>query len=137
MRQTVTVLSVSDGVTRVVYDRPTACHNDCARCEGGCGAMAAKERVVVTAENLIGARPGDRVTVETDTKAVYSAILLVYALPIALFFAGYFGGEALGWRGASAGGIGFLLGLAAAVLVSRSRTRQGRTIKFRIVAYEK
>ena len=63
MRQTVTVLSLDGNKAKVAYDRPTACHNDCSRCEGGCGAMAAKERVVVTADNPIGARAGDRVDV--------------------------------------------------------------------------
>ena len=48
--------------------------------------MAAKERVTVQAENLIGAEPGDRVVIEAAGCQVFSAILLVYALPIILFF---------------------------------------------------
>ena len=135
MRQTVTVLSVGAGTARVAYDRPTACHNDCSHCEGGCGATAAKERVVVTAENPIGAGPGDRVIMEADSRAVYSAVFLVYVLPVVLFFTGYFGGEALGAPGALIGVLGFFLGLGLAVAASRRMTRRGREIRFRIVAF--
>lgn len=135
MRQTVTVLSAGNGRAQVAYDRPTACHNDCSQCEGGCGATAAKERIVVTAENSIGAGPGDRVVVEAARREVYSAVFLVYILPLVLFFAGYFGGEALGINGALAGILGFFLGLGIAVAVSRRMTRRGREIQFRIVGY--
>lgn len=135
MRQTVTVVSVSGSQAQVAYDRPTACHGDCSHCAGGCGAMAAKERVVVTADNPIGAAPGDRVTIETSAGAVYSAIFLVYALPVALFFGGYFGAEALGVSGTWPGVLGFLLGLLAAVAASRRKTKTGREIRFEIVAF--
>lgn len=97
--------------------------------------MAAKERVTVQAENLIGAEPGDRVVIEAAGCQVFSAILLVYALPIILFFAGYFLGKVLSGAGTIAGIAGFFLGLFAAVLVSRQKTRSGREIRFRIVAF--
>ena len=135
MRQTVTVLSAGNGTAQVAYDRPTACHNDCSRCEGGCGATAAKERVVVTAENPIGAGPGDRVVIEAACREVYSAVFLVYVLPLILFFTGYFGGQALGVPAALAGILGFFLGLGIAVAVSRRMTRHGREIRFRIIAF--
>lgn len=135
MRQTVTVLSTREGRAQVAYDRPTACHGDCSSCAGGCGAMAAKEQVVVTAENSLGAKPGDRVVIEAATGAVFSAILLVYALPVVLFFAGYFGVEAAGRSGVLGGVVGFFLGLLAAVPVSRRKTKTGREIQFRIVGY--
>ena len=132
MRQTVTVTAVSGGVATVCYDRPTACHGDCDHCAGGCGSMTAKERITVQAENPIGARPGDRVVIETESSKVFSAIFLVYALPVVLFFAGYFllSGRGLGALG---GGAGFLLGIAAAVAVSRGRL--GKSLRFRIVAF--
>ena len=135
MRQTVTVVSVQGTRATVAYDRPTACHGDCSQCAGGCDSMAAKERVVVTADNPIGAAPGDRVIIEAATKTVFSAIFLVYALPVLLFFGGYFGAEALGISGSLPGVVGFFLGLAAAVLVSRRKTKTGREIRFRIVGF--
>ena len=132
MKQIVTVTAVSDTTATVSYDRPTACHGDCSHCAGGCGEMAAKERITVQAENLIGAAPGDRVIIETESGHVFSAIFLVYALPVVLFFLGYFllAGRGLGALG---GGVGFLLGLAAAVVLSRGKF--GKSLRFRIVAF--
>ncbi len=135
MRQTVTVVSTADGWAKVAYDRPTACHGDCSHCAGGCGSMAARERVVVPAENRIGAQPGDLVIIETATRSVFSAIALVYALPVALFFGGYFGAERLGAAGTLPGILGFFLGLAVAILISRQKTRSGREPQFQIVEY--
>ena len=132
MRQTVTVTAVSGGLVTVSYRRPTACHGDCDRCAGGCGETAAKERITVQAENTIGAAVGDHVVIETKTQMVFSAILLVYALPVVLFFLGYFllAGRGLGTLG---GVLGFLLGVAAAVLLSRGRL--GKAIRFQIVSF--
>lgn len=132
MRQTVTVTAVSGNTATVFYDRPTACHGDCSQCAGGCGSMAARERITVQAENAIGAAPGDKVVIETESGKVFSAIFLVYALPVALFFAGYFLLDSKGW-GVLGGGAGFLLGLAAAIAVSRGGL--GRSLRFRIVAF--
>ena len=137
MTQTVTVLSVREGKAEVVYDRPTACHNDCAHCAGGCGSTVAHEKITVTAENPIGAMPGDQVVIEAAGTQIYGAILLVYALPIALFFPGYFLGQALGLSGALTGVLGFFLGVAAAVATGRAMARRGREIRFRITSYAK
>lgn len=134
MRQIVVVTAVSGKFATVSYDRPTACHGDCDHCAGGCGEMAAKERVTVRAENLIGAAPGDRVLIETKTSYVFSAIFLVYALPVVLFFLGYF--LLHGWGMGALGGIfGFLLGLACAVIFSRGKF--GKSLRFRIVSFAK
>lgn len=132
MKQTVTVTALSGTFAEVSYLRPTACHGDCDHCAGGCGEMAAKEQVTVRAENTIGAAVGDRVVIETETGKVFSAIFLVYALPIVLFFLGYFllSGRGLGPLG---GVLGFILGTAAAVILSRGRL--GSSIRFCIVAF--
>lgn len=135
MRQTVTVTAVSGQYAMVAYDRPTACHGDCSQCAGGCGSMAARERVTVQARNTIGAAPGDRVVIDAAAKQVFSAILLVYALPVVLFFLGYALGEALWAAGVAAGVLGFFLGVLVAVLVSRRKTRTGREIQFAIVSF--
>lgn len=134
MRQTVTVTSVSGRWATVSYERPTACHGDCSKCAGGCGSMAAKECVVVQAENPIGAKAGDRVIIEAASAQVYYAIFLVYALPVLLFFVGYYAGARFS-AGPLAGVLGFFLGLLAAILVSRRKTKTGREIKFQIVSY--
>ncbi len=135
MRQTVTVTSVSGTMATVAYDRPTACHGDCSKCAGGCGSMAAKERVVVHAQNPIGAGPGDRVVIEAASSQVFSAVFLVYALPVLLFFLGYFAGEWLTGTGGAIGIISFFVGLVVAILASRKKTKNGTEIKFRIVSF--
>ena len=135
MTQNVTVLSVNGHTARVIHNRPTACHGDCDHCAGGCGAMAAKEKIIVEAENLIGARPGDRVVIEGATKKVAAAIVLVYVLPLVLFFLGYFLTQYVSGPANLVAVLGFVLGLAVAVLVSRSQKKKGTEIQFRITAF--
>ena len=135
MTQIVTVLAREGDRARVACNRPTACHNDCARCQGGCGAMAAEEQVTLWAENPIGAGPGDRVLLEAESRQVYGAILLVYALPLVLFFLGYAVAAALKGPGNLTGILGFCLGVAVTVLVSRSMKRRGKEIAFRITGF--
>ncbi len=135
MTQNVTVLSVQGSTAKVIHNRPTACHGDCDHCAGGCGAMAAKEKIIVEAQNLIGAKPGDRVVIEGATSKVATAILLVYVLPIILFFLGYFVAEHHAGPGELVGILGFLLGLAGAIGVSRSQKKKGTQIQFAITAF--
>ena len=134
MKQKVMVLSTSGNMARVSYRRPTACHGDCSKCAGGCGSMAAKEEIIVSAENLIGAKPGDSVYIEGETKKVAWAIVLVYVIPVVLFLAGYFLGQQWGC-GNLIGVLGFFLGLALAVLESRRQKKRGQEIRYQIVSY--
>lgn len=134
MKQKVMVLSTSGNMARVSYHRPTACHGDCSKCAGGCGSMAAKEEIIVSAENLIGAKTGDSVYIEGETKKVAWAIVLVYVIPVVLFLAGYFLGQQWG-HGNLIGVLGFFLGLALAVLESRRQKKRGQEIRYQIVSY--
>lgn len=135
MTQKVTVLKVDGTRAKVIHNRPTACHGDCDHCAGGCGAMAAKERIVVEAENLIGAKPGDRVMIEGETSKVAFAIGIVYVLPVALFFLLYFVAEYLDWSSALFGIVGFILGIVVAILAGRYQRKTGKEIRFRIVSF--
>ena len=134
MKQKVMVLSTSGNMARVSYRRPTACHGDCSKCAGGCGSMAAKEEIIVSAENLIDAKTGDSVYIEGETKKVAWAIVLVYVIPVVLFLAGYFLGQQWGC-GNLIGVLGFFLGLALAVLESRRQKKRGQEIRYQIVSY--
>ena len=134
MKQKVMVLSTSGNMARVSYHRPTACHGDCSKCAGGCGSMAAKEEIIVLVENLIGAKNGDSVYIEGETKKVAWAIVLVYVIPVVLFLAGYFLGQQWG-HGNLIGVLGFFLGLALAVLESRRQKMRGQEIRYQIVSY--
>ena len=135
MTQKVTVLKVEGTLAKVIHNRPTACHGDCDSCAGGCGAMAAKERIIVEAENLIDAKPGDRVLIEGETSKVAFAVGVVYVLPVVLFFLFYFVTECLNGPAAIVGIIGFLLGILIAVLAGRLQRKNGNEICYRIVSF--
>jgi positive regulator of sigma E activity len=61
--------------------------------------------------------------------------VLVYVLPLLLFFLGYFFAEGVSGYGTLAGILGFLLGLLIAVLVSRRQQKNGTEIRYQVVAY--
>ena len=83
---------LDDGTAEVVVSRGTACGSNCA----GCEACVFQNELKTPARNLIGARPGQRVVIESKSSRVYGAILLVYILPILLAVLGYFAAWALG-----------------------------------------
>ena len=85
MEQLVRIKQTYDnGTALVVHLRESACSGDCHKCSG-CGA--AKETVLLTADNPIGARRGDLVKVTSatapypDVMAISSAWSIVILLP--------------------------------------------------------
>lgn len=105
-----------DGTATVIHVRQSACSGDCHKCSG-CGA--AKETMIFRAENPLGARPGDLVVVQSETKTVMKALGIFYVIPLLLFFLGYILGDRLWSLGGLTGGIGFGAGLALAVVYDR------------------
>lgn len=105
-----------DGTALVVHLRESACSGDCHKCSG-CGA--AKESVLLTADNPIGARRGDLVKVESQTGPVLKAAAVLYGMPLVLFFLGYWLGYTFWGRGALEGGLGFVLGVVLVVVYDR------------------
>lgn len=87
---TVTCLTGASSA-QVMVRRQSACGHDCASC-GGCGPENAT-KVTVVAENKVGAKPGDTVTVESESRAVLGMATLLYLVPFLLLFAGYFFGS--------------------------------------------
>ena len=117
MEQIVRVRQVlPDGKAEIFLVRESACSGDCHKCSG-CGA--AKETMIAVAENQIGAKAGDFVKVTSDTRQVLGMAMLVYALPLVLFFAGYALGDWLGWGGTLMGSLGFVLSVGIIVLGDR------------------
>lgn len=122
MEQLVRVKECYDNGTALVFHvRESACSGDCHKCSG-CGA--AREAVLLTADNPIGARRGDLVKVESATAPVLKAATVLYVLPLALFFLGYYLGTLPGSYGALGGCLGFGLGVAAVVLYDRRVVRK-------------
>lgn len=115
---------LSNGRAEISVPRKSACGHDCEEC-AGCGVSGAAVRAV--AINPVHAQPGQKVVVESSSKRLFGVILLVYMLPVLLFFVGYFAtpflpSEGLRYTVAIAA---FFLGLLPAVFYDRHIRRQG------------
>ena len=134
MTQNGTVTKLLDkGRAMVAVERSTACGGNC----GGCEACVFDQHITVEAENVICAAPGERVVLESETRRVLGAVLLVYMLPVALFFLGLGVGVGLGlpqggYVATSLAGV--LVGAALVVIFGRRRREE---ITFRIVGYSR
>ena len=113
-----------DGTATVIHIRESACSGDCHKCSG-CGA--AKEAILLEAKNLIGAKPGDLVTIESESGPVLKAAAVMYLLPMVLFFGGYALGTALWQMGGLVGGLAFLASIGLAVVYDRKVVRKQNT----------
>lgn len=105
--------------------RESACSGDCHKCSG-CGA--AKEAIIVTAQNPIGAVTGDLVNVRSETGPVLKAAAVLYMLPLVLFFAGYALAAVLGFSGGIGGGLAFVLSIVLIVMYDRMMQKKDNTI---------
>ncbi len=125
MQQLVRVRKVhEDGTATVMHIRESACSGDCHKCSG-CGA--AKETILLDAKNPIGAKPGDLVTVESETGPVLKAAMVMYMVPMVLFFAGYAIGDVLAGMGALFGCVFFAVSIGLAVVYDRKVVRKQNT----------
>lgn len=132
MEQLVRVKEVFDnGTADVLLIRESACSGDCHKCSG-CGA--AKETVIVRAQNLINASRGDLVKVESATGPVMRAAVVLYVIPLILFFLGYYLGTLPGNFGALGGCLGFALGVILVVVYDRAMGKNAEMI-YTITAY--
>lgn len=121
-----------DGTAQVIHLRESACSGDCHKCSG-CGA--AKEAVEFTADNPIGARPGDLVRVESASGPVLKAAAVLYLLPLALFFLGYGLGAWLDVSGPLLAGLGFGVGVLFVIFYDRLLQRRAEA-RYTITALE-
>lgn len=125
MEQKVRVVKTSDdGTAMVLHIRESACSGDCHKCSG-CGA--ATEKMLFEAANPIGARVGDLVKVESATGPVLKAAVVMYLIPMVLFFAGYALGDALWELGALTGCLAFVLSICLAVVYDRKVVKKQDT----------
>jgi len=132
MEQLVRVKETYDnGTALVIHIRESACSGDCHKCSG-CGA--AKEAVLFTAANPIGAGRGALVKVESETGPVLKAAVVLYVIPLVLFFLGYYLGTLLGGFGTLVSCLGFGLGVVLVVLYDRKVVKK-RDIGYTITAY--
>lgn len=117
MEQFVRVKEVFDnGTATVIHVRESACSGDCHKCSG-CGA--AKEAVLFTANNPIHAKRGDLVKVESATGPVLKAAVVLYVIPLVLFFLGYYLGTVWSIAPALIACLGFVLGVVIVIFYDR------------------
>ncbi len=131
MKQIATVEKLfKDGRAEIVVARQSACAHDCHEC-AGCGGTPSPIRAVV--DNPIGALEGQKVIVESSSRQIFGVILLVYMLPVALFFIAYFATAPLGSGISAAVSIlAFFCGVVPAILYDR-RVRRSGGMTFTIV----
>ena len=125
MTQIATVERLLDRDYAVIsVPRKSACGHDCEEC-AGCGVTGTA--VEARAANPIGAEPGQKVVVQSDTQKMLGIVAMVYLIPVVLFLACYLGTMLLVSPSAAgiAGGVGFAAGIGIAVLYDRRLRRQG------------
>ncbi len=140
MRQRAKVTAVNGSLATVEVKRSTMC-DGCEK-SGGCGGHCAITGIVgdsrpmtARAVNLIGAKTGDLVEVESEEKVVLGSAALVFLVPLAVcalfFFLGtrLFGSEGAGVACAAAG---FVLAFLAIGLYDRKLA--GKAPRIRIVS---
>lgn len=74
------VISSEGRYASVRIFKESACSHDCSDC-AGCEGRIFDTRVI----NSVGARPGDKVKIQSPTSKVLSLALLVYMLPVVIF----------------------------------------------------
>ena len=108
MTQIATVERILDDThAEISVPRKSACGHDCEEC-AGCGVSGVS--VYVKALNTVGARPGQKVVVESATRKILGVVALVYLLPVVGFLLGYFLSEGL------AEGVRYAIAIGAAAL---------------------
>lgn len=128
------VVAVEGDLARVAVERQTACGSCAAK--GGCGTRLISDwlpqrQLSFELENLIGARPGDRVTVGLDESRMQRYALQLYAVPLAGLLLGAVAGHQLfahqGWPAEPGSVLLGLLGVAAALRWVWRRSRRMKT----------
>ena len=132
MTQIATVEKIyRNGRAQISVPRKSACGHDCEEC-AGCGVSGTS--VYAEALNPIGAQPGQKVVVESSTKSLYGMFLMVYIVPVILFFLGYFlpGASVAEGVRVTAAIAAFCISIIPAVLFDRHVKRKG-SLQFTIV----
>ena len=127
----IVVKLLPDNMAEVAVTRSTACGGNCGSCE----ACIFQSELRAVARNRIGARPGQRVVIESRSSTVFKAAALVYVMPLVLFFLGYGLAAALG----AGEGLCILVSFAALVLgavllvLTQRRVKEKDKISFDII----
>ena len=120
-----------NSMAEVAVTRGTACGGNCGKCE----RCMFQSELKVLAKNLIDAKPGQTVVIESSSKKVFKAVALVYIMPLVLFLAAYALGATLGMSEGVCIALSFAgLVLGAVILVMSQRKSKGKDqISFDII----
>ena len=121
-----------NGTAEVAVTRTTACGGNCGSCE----SCIFQSELKTIASNLVDAKPGQRVLIESRSSVIYGAALLVYILPLILLLLGFALATLLKLSEGAAIAMSFAgLLLGAIVIVLSQRRKSKKTeITFSIIA---
>ncbi len=85
MEQIGVVIKEDGDFIEILATRESACGSDCSTCSAKCSESKPFQLRTL---NTINAKPGERVSIQMNSKAVLSYMLLVYGLPLIFFLSG-------------------------------------------------
>lgn len=137
MRQRAVVIKTEGKLAEIEVSRSTMC--DGCQKNGGCahhcelsGIVANSGKMRTTAQNTIGAKPGDTVEVETESTKVLGYAALVFVLPILVCAVFYFLADAVfssETYALIAAAAGFVLSFLGISFFDRSKKESGLDIQ--------
>ena len=121
-----------NSMAEVVVTRSTACGGNCGSCE----ACMFQSELKVVAKNMIQARPGQTVVIESRNSKLFSAAIMVYIMPLLFFLLGFAVANLLGASEGVCVLISFLfLALSAFILVrTQKKQKTENKISFEIIS---
>ncbi len=128
----VVIKLLPNDMAEVSVTRGTACGGNCGSCE----SCKFQKEMRTEARNLIEAKPGQKVVIESKSSQIYGAALLAYGMPLLFFLLGYALGALLGLTE----GLRILLSFAALALsawvlvLTQRRKSEKKKITFDIIA---
>ena len=126
---------LSGGKVEVQVKRMSACAHDCDKC-AGCGSMVKEPELTAVAQDTLGARVGQTVTVETSTSRILRLAAMLYLLPfVGLFIACVLLSDASEGVAALVSLIAFFAVLLG-VCIPLDRHLRRRGVTYRVVALE-
>lgn len=134
-------------VTKIIDEKhatvKTVRKSACAEChkkgDGGCRAcdiFLGSDTIETSVVNGVGAKEGDRVMIESSSSYVIFAAAVVFVLPIVcaiLFYCLFAFAFSLSGFAPIAAGIGFLIGMIAAVIYGKTEKNKERIVITKII----